>query len=95
MTFGLLHARRGIVAVGGDRVGAFAEHDRIGARGIVACADPRLPSQPPKWNGIQATPLPTRSVTSAFILALRIVLGAAHPDPAAVLDAAVGGIGAD
>src|SRR6266566_6946103 len=28
------------------------------------------PNQPPKWNGIQATPLPTRSVTSAFILAL-------------------------
>ena len=29
-------------------------------------------NQPPKWNGIQATPLPTRSVTSAFILALAL-----------------------
>src|SRR6185437_11598212 len=27
------------------------------------------PNQPPKWNGIHATPLPTRSVTSAFTLA--------------------------
>ena len=43
-------------------------------------------SQPPK--GIQATPLPTRSVTSAFILARN---GAPYPYPAAVLDAAIGG----
>src|SRR6476660_5014535 len=30
------------------------------------------PNQPPKWNGIQATPLPTRSVTNAFTLALEL-----------------------
>src|SRR4029079_11192599 len=29
-------------------------------------------NQPPKWNGIQVTPLPTRSVTSAFIFALAL-----------------------
>src|SRR5690348_15534835 len=28
--------------------------------------------QPPKWKGIQVTPLPTRSVTSAFIFALEL-----------------------
>src|ERR1044071_8185403 len=28
------------------------------------------PNQPPKWKGIQVTPLPTRSVTRAFTLAL-------------------------
>src|SRR6201993_3869808 len=33
--FGLLHAGRRIVSVGGDRVRAFAEHDRIGALRIV------------------------------------------------------------
>src|SRR5215475_5273610 len=33
---GLLHARRRVVAVGRDAVGAFAEHDRIGALRIVA-----------------------------------------------------------
>ena len=37
--------------------------------------------------------MPTRSVTSAFILGARIALGARDPDPAAVLDAAIGGIG--
>src|SRR5262249_1908675 len=30
------------------------------------------PNQPPKWNGIHATPLPTRSVTSALTLALAL-----------------------
>ena len=29
-------------------------------------------NQPPKWKGIQVTPLPTRSVTSAFIFALAL-----------------------
>ena len=48
--------------------------------------------QPEKWNGIQATPLPTRSVTSAFTLALALVLGAVDPDPLPVLDAALGRI---
>src|ERR1051326_2952248 len=33
--FRLLHPGRGIVAVAGDRVGAFAEHDRVGAGRIV------------------------------------------------------------
>ena len=33
---GFLHAGRRIVAVGRDRVGAFAEHDRVGALRIVA-----------------------------------------------------------
>src|SRR5262249_57289242 len=33
---GLLHAGHRIVAIGGDRIGAFSEHHWIGALGIVA-----------------------------------------------------------
>src|ERR1700751_5627092 len=33
--FGLLHVGRRVIAIGSDRVGAFAEHDRIGALRIV------------------------------------------------------------
>src|SRR5438477_202822 len=32
-------------------------------------------NQPAKWNGIQATPLPTRSVTSAFTRTLELFSG--------------------
>src|SRR5579863_8180759 len=42
---GLLHARRRVIAVGRDRVGALAQHDRIGILGIfVAQIDTAEPS---------------------------------------------------
>src|SRR5262245_60112865 len=33
---GLLHASHRIVAIGRDRIGALAQHDRIGALGVIA-----------------------------------------------------------
>ena len=41
---------------------------------------------------MNATPLPTRSVTSALTRAFEPFSGTEHPDPATVLDAALGGI---
>src|SRR5689334_3824640 len=78
----LLHARCGIVAVARDRVCALTQHDRIRAGGIVLA---RVGAAEP------ATEM-ERHPGNAFADALghqrlhprpRIILGAAHPDPAA------------
>src|SRR5581483_11688354 len=89
--FGFLHASRRIVSVGGDRVGAFAEHDRIGVLRIVAAQI--LAAKP----AAEVERHPRHALADAFgherlHLCLRAVLGAVDPDPGAVLDAALGGI---
>src|SRR5580700_10596433 len=88
---GLLHAGGRIVAVGRDGVGAFAEHDGVKAlriirpqvlAGVPAAEMERHPddtlADPLGYQGLDLGP--------------RTVLGAGHPDPGAVLDAAVGRI---
>ena len=51
------------------------------------------PNQPPKWNGIQATPLPTRSVTSALTLALELFSAPVTQTQPPSLMPRVGGVG--
>src|SRR5262249_26758367 len=64
--FGFLHAGGGVEPVGGDRVHAFAEHDGIRALRILhALINALEPAR--EVEGHQVTPLPTRSVTSAFM----------------------------
>src|SRR6516165_5136433 len=84
----LLHSRCRIVAVGRDRVGAFAEHDRIGVFGIVLAqiyaAEPAA----------EMERHPGDALADAFgherlHLGLRAVLGTRYPHPDAILDAPV------
>src|SRR6478735_4356103 len=88
----LLHARRRVVAVARDGVGAFAEHDRVGARRIVLAqiraAQPAAEVERHPGHALADTLGHQRLHPGA-----RVVLGAAYPDPAAVLDATIGGIG--
>src|SRR6266481_2659469 len=90
--FGLLHAGRRIVSIGGDRVRAFAENDRIGALRVVA---PKIPAREPaaEVEGHPSDALADTLGNERLHLGLGIALGARDPDPAAVLDAAIGGIG--
>src|SRR5260221_11524713 len=87
--FGFLHARDRIVPVGGERVHALAEHDRVGTfRIFAALVDALEPAGKMVWH-------PGHAFADAFgdqrlHPRLRVALGAGDPDPAAVLDAALG-----
>src|SRR6185503_10120368 len=83
----LLHTRRRVVAVGGDGIGAFAEHHGIGAGGIVGAQV--LAAEP----AAEVERHPGHALADALgdqrlDLGLRGVLRARHPDPGAVLDVA-------
>src|SRR6516164_2144569 len=89
---GLLHAGRRVVAVGGDRVRAFAKHDRVDAGWIVRAQV--LAAEP----AAEVERHPHHALADAlghqrFDLGLGAVFGARYPDPGAVLDAALGGVG--
>src|SRR5262249_7516592 len=88
---GVLHSGRRSVAVGRDRVRAFAEHDRIGALRIVVAqvlaAEPATEVERHPGDAL-AHALGDERLHSR----LGAVLGTRHPDPAAVLDAALGGV---
>src|ERR1043166_7128384 len=85
--FRLLHAGGRIVAVAGDRVRAFAEHDRVGSGRIVLAqvfaAEPAAEVERHPGDTL-ADPLGDQR------LYLRLaVLGTGDPDPGTVLDAAI------
>src|SRR5207244_5460511 len=89
--FGLLHAGRRIVSIGGDRVCAFAENDRIAALRVVAA---KIPAREPaaEVEGHPSDALADTLGNERLHLGLGIALGARDPHPAAVLDAAIGSI---
>src|ERR1700761_1519004 len=87
----LLHSGRRVVAVGRDRIGAFAQHDGIEPRRIVRS---QILTTEPTAEMVRH---PRDALTNAFgyerlHFGLRTVLGARHPYPSAVLDAALGGV---
>src|SRR5262245_1361132 len=91
---GFLHAGGGVEPVGGDRVHAFAEHDRIGALRILpALIDALEPAREVERapGDTLADPLGDERLHAADLAALH--LRAPDQDPAAVLDAALGGVG--
>src|SRR3569623_1071826 len=89
--FRLLHARRGFVAVARDRIGALTELNRIGALRIIAAQIMSFePAAEVEWHPGDA--LADTFGHKRLHLGFRAVLRAGHPDPAAILDAAVGGI---
>src|SRR5262249_48390971 len=89
--FGLLHAGRRIVSVGGDRVGAFAEHDRISALRIIATKI--LACEPAaKVEGHPGNTLADTLGNERLHPGARSVFCAGAPAPAAVFDAGIGGI---
>src|SRR5581483_6708225 len=76
--FGLLQARRRIVAVGGDRVGALAQHDRIGAFRIIGA---QVVAAKPSAE-VERHPGYALADTlghQSLYLGLRAVFGARHP----------------
>src|SRR5207248_11599952 len=79
------------IAVAGDGVGALAEHDGVSARRVVLAkidtAEPAAEVERHPGNALADAFGDQRLHPGA-----RAVFGAAHPDPAAVLDAAIGGI---
>src|SRR5712691_8750989 len=90
--FGFLHSGDRIEAVGGEFIYAIAQHDRIGSLGIVAALIDALEPA----GEVERTP--GHALADAFgyqrlHLGLGVVLRAGDPDPAAVGDAAFGGIG--
>src|SRR4051794_5480857 len=85
---GLLHSSRRVIAVSHDRVRAFAEHDRIGALGVlVAQIDAAEPAA--EVEGHPGHALTDALCDQSFHLRLSAIFGARDPDPAAVLDAAL------
>src|SRR5215207_3003329 len=87
----LLHARDRVEAAGRDGVDAFAEHDRVGALRIpaahvLALVEAREVERHP--GDAFADPVGDERLD----LGLGLVLGAGHPDPLPVLDAALGGV---
>src|SRR6185312_5822138 len=89
--FWLLHAGRRIVSVGSDSIGAFAEHDRIGTLRIIAAKI--LACEPAaEVEGHPRDALADTLGNERFHPGARTVFGAGYPDPAAVLDVAIGGI---
>src|ERR1700751_3649525 len=87
--FRLLHAGRRVVAVGGDRVRAFAENDRVEAgrivRAQVFAAEPAAEMERHPHHA-----LADALRHQCLHLGLGAVLGAGYPDPGAILDTAVG-----
>src|SRR5690348_12647655 len=78
--FGLLHAGRRIVPVGGNRVRAFAEHDRVGALRIVAAKI--LACEPAaEVEGHPRDALADALGDQRLHPGARIVFGSSHPDP--------------
>src|SRR5436190_5500486 len=89
--FRLLHAGDRIEAVGRERVDAFAKHHRIGARRILrALVDPLEPAREVEWTPSDAF-ADTRRYQRLHPR-LGCILSPRHPDPATVLDAAIGGV---
>src|SRR6478609_1290467 len=88
----LLHARRRVIAVGGDRVRAFAKHDRVGARRVVSpqvlATEPATEVERHPGNALADTLGDQR-----LHLGLGAVFSTGDPNPAAVLDSALGRIG--
>src|SRR3974377_750790 len=90
--FGFLHARRRVITVASDGVGAFAEHIWVGALRIAAAQVVALePSAEVERHPSDA--LADALGDQGLHLGLRVVLGSGDPDPGAVLDAALGGVG--
>src|SRR5215469_15721669 len=89
--FGLLHAGSGVVAVGGDRVRTFAEHNWVDARWVVRAQI--LPCVPaPEMEGH-----PNHALTDALghqgsNLGLGTVLGSRYPDPGTIVDPSIRGV---
>src|SRR5499426_3699920 len=85
---GFLHAGDRVVAVGGERVHALAQHDRIGTfRILVALVDTLEPAA-------EVERAPGHALADALgdqrlHPGLRVAGGARHPDPGPVLDAAL------
>src|SRR6266404_78756 len=88
---GFLHTRRRVEAVGGEGVHALAEHDRVGSlRIFAALVDALEPAGKMVWH-------PGHAFAHALgdqrlHPRLGVALGAGDPDPAAVLDPALGRI---
>src|SRR5690606_5526144 len=84
-----LHAGGRIVAVGGDRIGAFTEHDRVGARRVIGpevlAVEPAAEVERHEGDA-PADPLGHQGLHPG----LDIVLGAQYQDPCPVADAALG-----
>src|SRR6266567_3206732 len=89
--FGFLHAGYRIESIGGERVHALAEYDRIGTfRIFAALVDALEPAGKMVWHPGHA--FADARCDQRFHLRFRVVLGSEDPDPAAVLDAALGRI---
>src|SRR5947208_3073794 len=83
----LLHARRRVVAVARDGIGALAEHDRVRAcRIVLAQIDAAEPAAEMEWH--PRHPLADTFGHQRLHPGARVVFGATYPDPAAILDAA-------
>src|SRR6185369_7719528 len=91
---GFLHAGDRVVAVGGERVDALAQHDRVGTLGIfralIDALEPAGEVERRPGHAL-ADALGDQRLHAAGLAGLH--LSARHPDPASVLDAAIGGIG--
>src|SRR5229473_300218 len=89
---GLLHPGRRVIAVGRDRVGALAEHDRVRVQWILA-AQVGAAEPSPEMVRHPGDPLADALGDERFHLGLGAVLRAGHPDPGAITYAAVLRIG--
>src|SRR5436305_3344580 len=88
----LVHACHGIVTVACDRVCAFAKHDRIVAlRVFAALIDTLEPAAKVEWHERYA--FADAISDERLHPRLRTVFRTDRPDPAAILDAAVSGVG--
>src|ERR1043165_7974937 len=85
--FWFLHAGHRVEAVGGERVDAFAEHDRVGTlrvlRALIDALEPAGEVERAPGDALADALGDERLHPGA-----RVVLGAGHPHPPAVLDAA-------
>src|SRR5436190_5265435 len=87
----LVHTCHGIVTVARDRVCAFAKHDRIIAlRVFTALIDTLEPAAKVEWHKRHA--FADTISDESLDPRLRTVFRTEHPDPAAILDAAISGV---